>query len=176
MNPSRIANTAFDTDFLMRSALDRIRQLEAEVKRLQQQSPAAEKFVWIYQSQKLVKIPLMDVLYIRSESNYSRIFLKSGLQYYMSKTLKTWANEISDSDFLRCHRSFLVNKNEIIEIKRNVNQIVLRNGEIIPTSRRHQKNDVNALVIHDRTIEKLSSSKPQCSIHRLSPKSPSYGN
>jgi len=169
MNQTQIAKTTLNTDFLMRSALDRIRQLEAEVKRLQRQAPSAEKFAWIYQSQKLIKVALLDILYIRSESNYSRIFLKSGQQYYMSKTLKTWANEMSEADFLRCHRSFLVNKKEIVEINRNANHIIMRNGEIIPTSRRHQKTDVSALVKHDSNLEKSLSPKLKCSVHRLKP-------
>ncbi|MGB4850197.1 MAG: LytTR family DNA-binding domain-containing protein [Saprospiraceae bacterium] len=171
MNQSYISTHALDRDYLIRFAFERIRQLEAEIKRLKQPLPSTEKFVWVYQSKKLVKILLTDVLYIRSESNYSRLFLKCGTQYFMSRTLKSWANELSGDTFLRCHRSFLVNKSEITEIKRNTNEIVMRNGEIIPTSRRHQKKDVDAIVMNDHFQAISFSLKPDCNVYTIKSKS-----
>lgn len=149
MNHAQIASEIIDTEFLMKTALERIRHLEAEVQRLQLKLPQMQKFIWIYQSQKLIKIPLTEILYIQSESNYSRIFLKGGRQYFMSRTLKSWLNEIPASDFLRCHRSFLINKKEIIEINRNANQILMQEGVMIPISRRHQKDDVLSIMSDD---------------------------
>jgi DNA-binding LytR/AlgR family response regulator len=157
-----------DSDFMIRSAFERIRQLEAELIRLRQRTTISEKFVWVNQSQKLTRVSLLDILYIMSESNYSRIFMKNGQQFFMSKTLKAWANEVSESDFLRCHRSYLVNRSEIVEINRSTYQVVLQNGQIIPVSRRKQKNDVRSIKKHENTGSKFLLKKSQCKVHKLS--------
>lgn len=146
MNTIQLTAKSIGPDYILGTALDRIRHLEIEVRKLKQNYGGNEDFIWIYQSQKNIRVAVADIFYIKAESNYSRIFIKGGQQYYTSKTLKAWIAEIPSADFLRCHRSFLVNKNQITEIKRMDNQIIMRNGNIIPISRRHQKKYVNALL------------------------------
>lgn len=167
MNTSKIIKPEIDADFLMWSAMDRIRQLEAEVKRLQVQNSSQDKCIRILQGSRLIRVPLVEIIFIRAESNYSRIFLKNGIEYFTSKTLKSWAQEIKDADFLRCHRSFLINKQEIVEVNRHAYHIVMRNGEEIPVSRRSQKNCVTSLFQNEDREEKNPIPKPRCTVHKL---------
>lgn len=169
MNTSKIIKPTIDADFLMRSAMDRIRQLETELKRLQFQNSNQDKCIHILQGSRLIRVPLVDILFIRAESNYSRIFLKNGIEYFTSRTLKSWAQEIKAADFLRCHRSFLINKQEIVEVNRHAYHIVMRNGEEIPISRRSQKNCVTSLFQNEVRTEKKPLPKPKCTIHKLKP-------
>lgn len=169
MRTSKIIRPTIDADFLMQSAMDRIRQLEAEVKRLQFQNSNQNKCICIYQGSSLIKVPLVDIVFIRAESNYSRIFLKNGTEYFTSRTLKSWAQEISDIDFLRCHRSFLVNKKEIIEINRHRNALFMQNGIQVPTSRRSQKKSVTSLFRIGNERENNRAPKPNCAIRKLKP-------
>lgn len=167
MQTSRITISTPDTDLMIRTAMERIRVLEAEVRRLQARQPGEDKYIRVLQGQRLLKVPVTDILFIRAESNYSRIFLKSGEQYYMSKTLKSWIAEITVKDFLRCHRSFFVNKKEIIEINRYTNHIIMRNGEQIPTSRRHHKDCSEYFFQRQETMHAKTDTKLNCTVHKL---------
>ena len=159
-----------ESEFLIQSAMERIRQLEAEVLRLQHQTireEGLESFVKIFHVNRLVKLPLKDVLFIRAESNYSRIFLRTGEQYYTSKTLKSWMTEIADINFIRCHRSFLINRREIIEMDRMTHEILMKGGEYVPTSRRFQKVCVKAAFQKDTASLSFASPKPDCTVRKL---------
>ncbi|MBK9981829.1 MAG: LytTR family transcriptional regulator [Saprospiraceae bacterium] len=150
--------------------MERIRHLEAEVLRLQHKSirqEEQENFIKIFHANRLVKLLLTDVLFIRAESNYSRIFLRSGEQFYTSKTLKCWMTEISDVNFIRCHRSFLINRKEIIEIDKGTHEILMKGGEHIPTSRRFQKVSVKAAFQKDTASVSFASPKPDCTVRKL---------
>ena len=88
------------------STQEKIRQLEIEISRLQKMLSATPmKLVCIPQGNRQVRVKVEHILFIRSESNYSRVFLKNGEVFFTSKTLKAWEGELRDSYFLRCHRS-----------------------------------------------------------------------
>lgn len=167
MNTSTISSSTIHTNFLFQSALKRISQLEEEINRLKNPVIAAPKFIRVLQANKLSRILVMDILYIQSESNYSRIFTKDGEQHYTSKTLKYWASEIEESDFIRCHRSFLVNQKEMVEFNRITNHLVLRNGVIIPTSRRYQKAFLRSFCQTKAPGKSVPDPRPACAVHTL---------
>lgn len=53
---------------------------------------------------------------VKSESNYSVIFTNSGEKILTSKTLKYWHTKLNDSDLIRVHASYLVNRKYIKSI------------------------------------------------------------
>ena len=66
----------------------------------------------------LVKINVSDILFIRADDNYSRIFtIKKN--YLLSKTLKSLEGKLPKEKFMRVHRSYIVNLNTIEKIKEN---------------------------------------------------------
>jgi two-component system LytT family response regulator len=77
-----------------------------------------------------------DIIYCKSDGNYSEIFFKKDKKEMLSKKLKD-IEEIIDNDiFFRVHHSYLVNINHIKEFIRNDGQyLVLENGVSIPVSR-----------------------------------------
>ena len=167
MHTATILLPGVNPESLIRTAMDRIRQLESEVRRLQQQASTADQCLCVYQTGRLINVPIADILYIKSESNYSRIFLIQGEQYYTSRTLKSWLEEIPASGFLRCHRSFLINKKEIAEIDKHKKEIKLKGGMRIPVSRRTQSNSVSVLFLEQIQDEVLGRYKPKCAVHKL---------
>ena len=145
MKTLTITSPAIQQDVLLRSALERIKHLESELQKLRSNISGPNKSIRIHQANRIITASPQDILYIQSENNYSRLFLKNGVQYYTSRTLKSWAKELSSSDFLRCHRTYLVNQSAVTEVNRT-KSIILLHGEIaIPTSRRFQKSCLSAI-------------------------------
>ncbi|MGV8139576.1 MAG: LytR/AlgR family response regulator transcription factor [Mangrovibacterium sp.] len=55
-----------------------------------------------------VSIDISDICYCQADRCYSRIFLKSGKSYLISKSLKRLEKQLPKENFHRCHRSYLV--------------------------------------------------------------------
>lgn len=80
-----------------------------------------------------------DILYIEASGNYCIIFTKNYKEFIVSKTLKDFDVTLEDKNFIRIHKSYLVNKRSITSYMRsNGIKIKLRNGKILPVSRRKQ--------------------------------------
>jgi two-component system LytT family response regulator len=170
MNTSAIRTTPFDPTFLLRSALERIRLLEAEVLRLQSKSTHGERVIRVFHFGRWIRVPLASVCYLKAESNYTRIYLMDGEQYFVSRTLKSWMDEICEAGFMRCHRSYLVNRNEIREISRTTGILCLKNGSMIPVSRRFHRTSINAIFEVVPLPGHVSTAKPDCTVHKLGQK------
>ena len=56
-----------------------------------------------------------DIFYIEADRNYSRIFT-ANKEYLLSITLKLIEQKLSESLFLRIHRSYLINISQIEEV------------------------------------------------------------
>ncbi|MFN3381497.1 LytR/AlgR family response regulator transcription factor [Runella zeae] len=78
-----------------------------------------------------------NIMYLQSEVNYTRFFTKDGKAYLEAKTLKHFNGVLEGSDFIRIHKSFLVNKNFIVEMTPEF--VELRNGVQLPVSRRKRR-------------------------------------
>jgi two-component system LytT family response regulator len=77
-------------------------------------------------------IEMEDILYVKAESNYVRIFLKDQVPMVIAKTLKQVSASLSSFGFLRVHQSFLVHPSLIRTYHSNVGTVVLVNGEVLP--------------------------------------------
>jgi two-component system LytT family response regulator len=65
----------------------------------------------------------------------------------MCRTLKDYEVELNDPHFLRCHKSYIVNRLYIKEIvKDSQNYMLLSNGTQIPIARRKSIHIVNSLL------------------------------
>jgi DNA-binding LytR/AlgR family response regulator len=68
--------------------------------------------IFVRHAGKMIKVMLMDILYMEADRNYSRIFTKQK-EYLLSITLKTIEEKLTIPFFLRIHRSYLVNLAQI---------------------------------------------------------------
>lgn len=81
-------------------------------------------------------IPYERILYY--EAREKKVFLNTGeMEYPFYDTLDQLEERLSER-FLRCHRSFLVNKSKIKRIYLSQNTVVLSGGEEIPVSRSYK--------------------------------------
>ncbi len=71
--------------------------------------------IFVRNHEKMVKVPIENILYIEAERNYCRIYTKSK-EYLLVITLKDMDEKLPAKHFLRIHRSFVVNISQIDEI------------------------------------------------------------
>lgn len=108
-------------------------QLQNALENLQTKNVIDQKLILQTQS-GILRFPLKQIIKIESERNYSNIYLTNGTKELSSKNLAYFEDILDDKGFLRCHRSFLVNKYHIETHKNDL--FVLKNGSEIPISRR----------------------------------------
>jgi two-component system LytT family response regulator len=81
-------------------------------------------------------IRLADIIMIESDINYSTIYLADGTHILTSKTLKCWYQMMRSNDnFLRTHRSFVVNKTHIVSYQASSKLLELTGGKVAKVSR-----------------------------------------
>ena len=89
-------------------------------------------------SNRIKLINPADVEYVKSDAAGVYVVTPKG-KYFTALTLKVLENR---SDYIRCHKQFLVNIDQIDEILLNDNllaQITTKSGHCVPVSRRHLK-------------------------------------
>lgn len=84
-------------------------------------------------------VNVSDIMYCKADDNYTEIFLKEG-KHLISKTLKYFEEALSGYSFVRIHKSYLVNVNEIERYHRGKGGMVtLSNGKEITVSASRKK-------------------------------------
>lgn len=96
--------------------------------------------VLIMDNERLMVINPQEIYFFSSENNIVKIFT-ADKEYISKDPLSLWECKMSDFDFYRCHKSFLVNLQKISEIRTMFNNTYLLKlqdyrGEI-PVSRRY---------------------------------------
>ena len=127
----------------------KIEMLSREIKQLEHR--IAESLrptkLTIAESQGHRFIDTAEILYIQAKGNYSTICLANGSMHLISKTLKALHLSLPEGCFIRCHASYLVNKNHVRKTP-DTTSMELISGDIIPISRRK----------YQYVIERLSTS------------------
>lgn len=81
-------------------------------------------------------VKYIDIIYCKSDSNYTEIVLLNGKKIIASKTLKYCSNLLPPGVFFRIHKSYLVNLKHIKKyLKRDGGELMVVNNDIIPISR-----------------------------------------
>ncbi len=116
----------------MKSAGNKI-EVKHALSNLESKSVEDQKLVLPTQSGTL-RLPLKQITHIEGERNYSYIHLSNGSRELSSKTLSYFEDILIDKNFFWSHRSYLVNRYHIDELKND--HFVLKNRFEIPISRR----------------------------------------
>lgn len=85
----------------------------------------------------IVNCPIKDIVYIEGKGNYSLVYLATKKEVYIAKTLKKFESHFRMHKFIRIHKSFLVNQENISSVNTShFNQITTSLGNTLPVSRR----------------------------------------
>ncbi len=101
------------------------------------QSPAQSQRIVVKSGSKIKIIPVHDVLYLEAADDYVKIHTKEGY-FLKNKTMSHFEQVLDEQQFVRSHRSFIVNVQQITRIdpyEKDNHVAVLKAGTQIPVSR-----------------------------------------
>jgi len=102
------------------------------------QKPRSEQRLIIKSGGRVVFIQLDEIEYIEAAANYVRLHVTGKTAYLFRESIGRMADKLDQSQFLRIHRSFIVNVSKIKELQPCNNgefMVSLRNGKELPCSR-----------------------------------------
>lgn len=91
-----------------------------------------------------VPVVTSDILYAQGEDNYTRIFLRSEEVYLISQTLKTVQEKLPKHQFVRIHKSYLINKTLIDGI--NSKKVFIQ-GKPLPLGRAYKQDFLKQIAL-----------------------------
>lgn len=100
-------------------------------------SPAQNQRIVIKDGSKIKIIPVQDVFYLEAADDYVKIHTKEGY-FLKNKTMNHFEQALDAQHFVRSHRSYIVNIQQITRIdpyEKDNHVAVLRSGAKVPVSR-----------------------------------------
>ena len=101
------------------------------------QSPAQSHRIVIKDGSKIKIIPVHDVQYLEAADDYVKIHTKDGY-FLKNKTMNHFEQVLDGQQFVRSHRSYIVNVQQITRIdpyEKDSHVAILRSGVKVPVSR-----------------------------------------
>src|SRR5579872_4389737 len=98
-------------------------------------TPSDIGFLFIKAEDKLVKLVKDDILFIESMRDYVK-FVTAAKNYITYSTLKNLEEKLQGDEFLKVHRSYIVNINKIDDIRGNT---IYLQGNQIPIGKGHKE-------------------------------------
>jgi len=80
-------------------------------------------------------IDLKDIVFVEAKSNYSELVLVDKRKILISKTLKDIQYVLEQQQFLRIHRQYIINLNEVKHFNRNESLLTMTTNDVLPVSR-----------------------------------------
>jgi two-component system, LytTR family, response regulator len=100
---------------------------------------SAQLKIAIRTQQGITLLHHQDISYLEGIGRYTKIYLREGKPIVVAKLLKLFEASLSEDDFFRIHKSFLINMNSIKELKTNHKiKIVLENGTELEVAKRRR--------------------------------------
>ncbi|WP_299682363.1 LytTR family DNA-binding domain-containing protein [uncultured Dokdonia sp.] len=129
-----------------------IKAVDYVVQIKEKENALEDKVLTAYNSDKQGKItiPVQDgfevleaasILYCQADDNYTQIFLTSGGKKLVSKTLKYFQDALVDFGFVRVHKSYLININEVTGYRKGKGgAVILSTGKEVMVSASQKAN------------------------------------
>ncbi len=80
-----------------------------------------------------------DILYAKSDNNYTTFKLKTGKEILVSKPLKSFDQKLTPYNFFRVHQSFLINLSYVSAFNKRNEEVVLQQTHTIPVAQSRKK-------------------------------------
>jgi two-component system LytT family response regulator len=100
-------------------------------------SPSQSQRIVIKDGSKIKIIPIHDVLYLEAADDYVKVHTKEGY-FLKNKTMGHFEKALDASQFVRSHRSYIINISQITRIdpyEKDGHVAILRSGAKVPVSR-----------------------------------------
>lgn len=99
--------------------------------------------IFIKSGYEHIKITVSDILFIKSDSDYTEITL-ANKKHLSSETLRYWTKELDEKLFIRIHKSYLINSKKVEKMIGN--QLHLSNNQIVPIGRAYKEGFMNRFI------------------------------
>ncbi|MFY0598794.1 MAG: response regulator transcription factor [Cyclobacteriaceae bacterium] len=109
-------------------SIERIRELNNNVRQESQNE------IFVRNEGRFVRLNLEELLYVESLGDYVT-FVTDTNKYIVHSTLKNIADKITNPNFLKVHRSYVINLTKVVDIEEN--NLVIKD-KVIPISRAHK--------------------------------------
>ncbi|GAA4046933.1 LytTR family DNA-binding domain-containing protein [Flavobacterium chungnamense] len=117
-------------------AIERVEQKFENSKKSVSNIDSEIKEIYLNIDKRLVKVEVSTINFIKANGDY--VFIKTDSQNYtVHTTLKKIEDKLSNSFFLKVHRSYIINLNKIIDIQ---DSTVLVGSKLIPVSKNNRSN------------------------------------
>ena len=127
-------DTLFSTiEITLHNATRRVQSL-TEISAVNKDDLSYSDFIFVKNKRRLEKVLLKDILWIEAYDIYVQVKTAQH-QFLLSHSLKAIEDKFPVSDFLRTHRSYLVNKHHIEAIEENCIVII---GQQIPVGKTYR--------------------------------------
>lgn len=114
------------------------RQLDMLQRQLQHQQ-LTDKIAVPYQN-GIVFLPLTEILYCEADNNYTRVIATQNRHYLLTRTLRDVQQVLEDRHFLRVHRQYLINLEQIKMLMKGEGTYLIMNNDIsIPVARQQKE-------------------------------------
>lgn len=115
-------------------AVDQAEEMSTSQSNANNERDGKDDYIFIKTNKRLVRIDLKKLLYVETVGDYV-LFRTSDDKYLVHSTLKNIDSRLSHPDFLKVHRSFIVNLTKVQDIEDN--SLVI-DDKVIPISRAHK--------------------------------------
>jgi DNA-binding LytR/AlgR family response regulator len=99
--------------------------------------------IFIKSGYELIKITINDILFIKSDADYTEIIIENK-KHLSSEPLRYWEESLDANQFVRVHKSYIVNTSKIEKIVGN--QLHLPNKILVPIGRAYKEGFINKFV------------------------------
>ena len=108
-------------------------------------TPTNEKLALPYQHGYLF-VTVEDIIYAESDDCYARLFMNTGEQFLITKTLRDIEETLDNQVFFRIHRQYLVNISKVKRYQKVDSTVIMSNAKELPVAR-NRKEDFGKLFI-----------------------------
>ena len=101
------------------------------------QSPSQSNRIVVKNGSKIKIIPVHEVQYLEAADDYVKVHTGEGY-FLKNKTMSHFEKALDQNQFVRCHRSYIINVQQITRIdpyEKDNHIAILRSGAKVPVSR-----------------------------------------
>lgn len=84
-------------------------------------------------------LQLEDILYLKSEGNYTLFYCQDGSHPIVTKAIKEYEATLPEKDFFRVHQSYIVHAAFVRKFVRDESIAIMSNGDHIPVAKRRRQ-------------------------------------
>ena len=125
----------------MLQAINRYFEVSTQQIETQSQPSETNDFIFVRSDRRMLKITFKDIIFIESLSDYLKIHLKDQ-SIITRETISAIEAKLPQKDFLRIHRSYIVN---LASIESFTNEEMIVNGKALTISRSYKKDVIAKL-------------------------------